>query len=174
MSEVTPVTIQYIHPPNHGYSQVTVMIMNDRLISLSFYVNRTNHSWDMSNVVFDLEKTHPKFSKKIWQKTSFQQNSPKCNQVISMAMQKDIATKFCSDWLSGSLFILQTSKFLFINITAVTLGQGHKKVIQYILPDLYFRCPKYLRFSWNGFDVRSKSHCRGGGSGRGGRNELKT
>ena len=35
-----------------------------------------------------------------------------------------------SDWLSGSYFILQASKFLFINVTAVTLGQGHQKVIQ--------------------------------------------
>ena len=45
--------------------------------------------------------------------------------------QRDIATKFCSDWLSVSRFILQTSKFLFINVTAVTLGQGPQKVIQY-------------------------------------------
>ena len=29
----------------------------------------------------------------------------------------------------------------------VTLGQGHEKVIQYILPDLYILCPKDLRFS---------------------------
>ena len=30
-SEVTPVTIRYIHPPNHGYPYATVMVMNDRL-----------------------------------------------------------------------------------------------------------------------------------------------
>ena len=92
--------------------------------------------------------------------------------------QSDVATKFCSDRLSGSHFILQTSKFLFIKVTAVTLGQGHPKVIQYIFPDLYFHCPKYLRSSANGFGVRSKSHCGGGGGGRGrgrgGGNELKT
>ena len=58
----------------------------------------------------------------------------------------NMATKFCSDWLSGSHFILQTSKFLFINVTVVILDQGHQKVIQYIFPDLYFLCPKYLRF----------------------------
>ena len=84
----------------------------------------------------------------------------------------------CMDWLNGSHFILQTSKFLFINVTTITLGQGHQKVIQYIFPDLYFLCPKYLRFSLNGFDVRSKSHCGcgggGGGRGRGRGNELKT
>ena len=39
---------------------------------------------------------------------------------------------------------MQTSKFLFIIATAVTLGQGHRNVIQYIFPDPYFLCPKYL------------------------------
>ena len=67
-----------------------------------------------------------------------------------------------------------TSKFLLINARAVTLGKGQRKVIQYIFPDLYFLCPKYLRFSSNRFDVRSKSHCGGGGGGGGGGNDLKT
>ena len=53
--------------------------------------------------------------------------------------------------MSGSQFIVQTSKFLLINATDVTLGQGHGKVIQYIFPDLYFLCPKYVRVSWNTF-----------------------
>ena len=77
---------------------------------------------------------------------------------------------FCSDPMSGSHFIVQTNKFLLSDTTAVTLGEGHGKVIQYILPDLYILCPKYLRRSSNGFDVGGKSHC---GGGRGG-NELKT
>ena len=38
---------------------------------------------------------------------------------------------FCRDLISGSPFIAQTSKFLLIDATAVTLGQGHRKVIQY-------------------------------------------
>ena len=80
---------------------------------------------------------------------------------------------FCSDSMSGSHFIAQTSKFLLINATAVTLGQGHGNVIQYISPDPYILCAKYQRFSWNGFDVRGKSFCGGEGGGRGG-NELKT
>ena len=42
---------------------------------------------------------------------------------------------FCSDPMSGSHFIAQTSKFLLINVTAVTLGEGHGKVIQYISLD---------------------------------------
>ena len=82
---------------------------------------------------------------------------------------------FCSDPMSGSHFIVQTSKFLLIVATAVTLGTGHLKVIQYISPDSYILCAKYQRFSWNGFDVRGKSCCGGGrGGGGGGGNELKT
>ena len=81
--------------------------------------------------------------------------------------------------MSGSYFIAQTSKFFLIDATAVTLGQGQGKVIQYISPVPYILCAKYQRVSWNGFDVRGKSFCgrgRGRGRGRGGRggNELKT
>ena len=80
---------------------------------------------------------------------------------------------FCSDPISGSHFIVQTSKFLLIDAPAVTLGQGRQKVIQYISPDSYILCAKYLWFSSNGFDVRGKSCC-GGGRGRRSGNELKT
>ena len=86
---------------------------------------------------------------------------------------------FCTDPMSGSHFIAPTSKFLLTDATAVTLGQGHRKVTQYISQDSYILCAKYLRFSSNGFDVRDKSCCGGGrggggrGGGRGG-NELKT
>ena len=78
----------------------------------------------------------------------------------------------CSDPMSGSYFIVQKSKFLLIDATAVPLGEGHGKVIQYISPDPYILSAKYQRFSSNGFDVRGKSFC-GGGGGRG-RKELKT
>ena len=47
--------------------------------------------------------------------------------------------------MSGSHFIAQTSTFLLIDATAVTLGQGHGKVIQYISPDPYILCAKYPR-----------------------------
>ena len=77
---------------------------------------------------------------------------------------------FCSDPISGSYFIMQTGKFMLIDATAATLGQGHGKVIQCISPDQYILYAKYLRFSWNGLDVRGKGCC---GGGRGG-NELKT
>ena len=79
---------------------------------------------------------------------------------------------FCSDPMSDSHLIAQTSKFVLIDATVVTFGQGHGKVIEYIFLDPYILCAKYLRFSSNGFDVRGKSCC---GSGRGcDRNELKT
>ena len=35
--------------------------VSNRCTSFSFHINRTNHSWDMANIVFGLEKTHPKF-----------------------------------------------------------------------------------------------------------------
>ena len=47
---------------------------------------------------------------------------------------------FCSDPMSDSYFIAQTSKFLVIDATAVTLGQGHGMGIQYISPDPYSLC----------------------------------
>ena len=80
----------------------------------------------------------------------------------------------CSDPMRGSHFIAQTSKFMLIDATAVTLGQGQGKVIQYISADPYILCAKYLRFSSNSLDVRGKSRCgrRRGGGGRGGGNEL--
>ena len=53
----------------------------------------------------------------------------------------------CSDPMSGSPFIAQTSKFMLIYATAVTLGQGYGKVVQYISPDPYILCAKYLKFS---------------------------
>ena len=65
---------------------------------------------------------------------------------------------------------LADKHFLLIDATAVTLGQGHGKVTENISPDPYILCAKYLRFSWNSFDVRGKSYC-GGGRGE---EELKT
>ena len=47
--------------------------------------------------------------------------------------------------MSDSHFVVQTSKFLLIDATAVALGEGHGKFIQYILPDQYILCSKYLR-----------------------------
>ena len=76
--------------------------------------------------------------------------------------------------MSGSYFIVQTNKFSLIDAKALTLGQGHRKVIQYISHDLYILCPRHLRFSSNGIDVRCKSRGGGGRGGGHGGNELKT
>ena len=43
----------------------------------SFHINRTNHSWEMAKIVFDLEKTHPRILNKICQNNSFPQNFSK-------------------------------------------------------------------------------------------------
>ena len=72
--------------------------------------------------------------------------------------------QFCSDWMSGSHLTVQVSIFLLIGAIAMTTGQGHWEVIQYISPDQYFYCPKYLRFRSNCLDARSfkvRSHMRG-------------
>ena len=48
-----------VHPVSNQYT------------SFSFQTNQINRSWDMSNRVFDIEKTRPKLLKKIWQKKIF-------------------------------------------------------------------------------------------------------
>ena len=35
--------------------------VTNRCTSFPFHINRPNHSWDMANGVFDLEKTHANF-----------------------------------------------------------------------------------------------------------------
>ena len=54
-SEVTPVTIWYIHPPHHGHTNVNIMVMNGWLTSLSFHVSQPHHSWDKAISNSDLE-----------------------------------------------------------------------------------------------------------------------
>ena len=53
-----------------GQGQILYPVSN-QCTSLLFHINRTNHSWDMAKIVFDLEKTYPKFLKKICQNNSF-------------------------------------------------------------------------------------------------------
>ena len=43
--------------------------------------------------------------------------------------------------MSDSHFVVQTSKFLLIDATAVALGQGHGKFIQYIFQTNIFLAP---------------------------------
>ena len=66
-----------------------------------------------------------KFNRKFAKRKSFKQNSFQISSGDNHD-QRDIASKLCSYSLNGSYFIMQTSKLLFINATAVTLGQGHR------------------------------------------------
>ena len=50
-----------------GQGQILYPV-SDECTSFSFHINRTNYSWYMAKIVFDLEKTHPIF---------FQENLPK-------------------------------------------------------------------------------------------------
>ena len=67
--------------------------------SFSFHINRTNQSWDMSNRVFDLEKTHPNFSKKSWQKRISNRISPKSNQVIRITREIKLPSFVVIGWV---------------------------------------------------------------------------
>ena len=91
--------------------------VTNQCTSFLVYVSRTNSSWDMAYKVHELEETyhHKKVSNRI---------PPKSNQVIGIV--RDVAIKFCSDWMGGSQSIVQTNTFL-ISVTAVTLYQGQGK-----------------------------------------------
>ena len=85
---------------------------------------------------FDLEKIHPKFYRKFAEITVSNITSQKSNQGITMTMA-EINLQCRSDPMSGSHFFAHTSNFLLIDATALTFGQGHRKVLQYISPDPY-------------------------------------
>ena len=54
-SEVTLVTIWYIHPPHHGHTKVNIMVINGGLTSLSFHANRPFYSWHKAVSNFKLQ-----------------------------------------------------------------------------------------------------------------------
>ena len=125
----------------------------------------------VKNSVWLWKKTIQVFFFKFAKITASNPTSRKSNQVITMT-RAIMLLQFVV--MSGSPFKVQASKFLLLNATAVTLCQGHGKVIPYISPDLYILCPKWLRFSSNGFDVRGKSFSGSRHGGGCGRNKLKT
>ena len=71
----------------------------NRCTSFSFHINQTNHFWDMTNRVFDLDKTHPKFSKKIWQKRVYNRIPPKSNQVIGITREISLPSFVVIGWM---------------------------------------------------------------------------
>ena len=163
------------------------------MTSFSFHVNRLSHSWDKAISNSELET--PRSRSWVWSKgkviqlaqypinllpfhftsirltipdtaiLKFDPETPKVKVMSEVKGQVHILYPVSNQCFSFSFHI---NKFLLIDATA--LGQGHGKVSQYISPDLYILCSKYLRFSSNGFDKTGKSHC---GGSRGG-NELKT
>ena len=61
--------------------------VSNRSTSFLFHTNRTNHSWDMSNRVFDHEKTHPKFQRKKAKKRVSNRIPPTPDQVMTMTRE---------------------------------------------------------------------------------------
>ena len=93
---------------------------------------------------------------------------------VTEICKKKFSKSVVIGWVVLTLSCRQTI-FLFINATAVTLGQGHRRVTQYIFPDVYFLYPKYQRFAQTVLTWEAKViEGSGGGRGRGGGNELLT
>ena len=132
--------------------------------------HRINHSWDLSNSVWPSKNTTAILKKKNNQKILFNRIPPKCNQVMSITWG-DMAKNLY--WLDEWLLLYRADKQIFVNqsYSCDLDSRSRKKVIQYIFPNLYLLCPKYVRLSSNRFMLRSKSCCCGV-SGRG--NKLKT
>ena len=143
----------------HIVDQVSTLCM-----SFSFHFDQTNNYWHMAKRVFDLEKTPLNNFSKIYQKYCLQHHFPN----IFSGYTGNMAIKSCSDWMCGSSYFMQTSKFVFITATVMTLDKGHGNVNPYNFPDLDFLCSKYRRWSSNGFDMRSKNCVSGGCRGSGG------
>ena len=147
-----------------GQGQIIYQVSN-QCTSCSFHINRTNHSCDVTKRMFDFETTHSEV---------FKDNSPKkvSNRISPKSGikhdQEDNSDKLCINWMNGSHFIVQTSKYLLINATA-DFGSRSQKVIQYISPGPYILCPKYVRFGTDYLDVKGKSLCGDGNEPKPGR-----
>ena len=92
------------HPRSRSLSEVKgqghiLYPVSNQCTSFSFHINRTNHSWDMAKIVFDLEKTHPKFLKKFAKITVFDKISPKSNQVITMTRATKLPCFVVIQWV---------------------------------------------------------------------------
>ena len=73
--------------------------VSNQCTSFLFHINRTNHSWDMAKIVFDLEKTYPKFLKKFAKITVFNRISPTSNQVITMTRATRLSRFVVIRWM---------------------------------------------------------------------------
>ena len=89
-----------------------VHTVSNQCTSYSFHINRTNNSCDMSYRVFDLEKTHPKFLKKICQKRVSNRNPPKSNQVMIMTREILLPSFVVIGWVVRTLSCRQANFYL--------------------------------------------------------------
>ena len=74
----------------HGWGEGEghiVQPVSNQCTSFSFHINRTNHSWDMSNRVFDLEKHIQNFKRKFDKNRVSNRIPPKSNQMLSMTRE---------------------------------------------------------------------------------------
>ena len=80
--------------------------VSNRCTSLLFHINQTNHSWDMSNKVFDLKKNTPE----IWQKKGFSNRIlPKSYEVITMAREIKLQSFVVIGWVVLTLSCRQAN-----------------------------------------------------------------
>ena len=117
MSEVTPVTIRYIHPPHHGHTSqyhghewMTHIIL--------FIVNWPPHSWDKAILDSDLET--PRSRSWVWSKGKVIQSAQ--HHINSLPVHfTSIRPKNSGDG-AISKFDLETSK---VKVMSEVKGQGH-------------------------------------------------
>ena len=142
--------------------------------SFLLHINRMKYFRDMSNRVLTLKNHIRNFWRKFTCRTS-----PKSNQIISMPRGYNHHALW---WLDVWFSLYCSDKHFFVyQCHSRDFGSRSPKCHPVHFPDLYFLCPKYLRFSSINFDIRSKSH-RGGvrgcrrrrGRRRGHGNELET
>ena len=84
----------------------------------SCFINRTNHSWNMVKIVFDLEKNYLKFCVRKFAKITVSKTTPsKSNQVITMTRAIKLPKPGVSRWVVLTLLCRQYCA------TAVTLDK---------------------------------------------------
>ena len=127
-------------------TQKSIMIMNDPLTSLSFHVNLPFHPWDKVVSTSYLANARSSLQMQgqahrwgqgsglhIWhgiRPIHFLFVSRQSDQTFLRYGQcSNTAIKSCDNLISGSYIIGQTSIYLFIGATAMTLSQGYGEVI---------------------------------------------
>ena len=125
------------------------------------------------NIVFDLEKTHPKFFKKICQNNCFQHKFlQNLNRVITMTCTTKLPCFVVIWWVVLTLSRRQAN-FCLSTPQLWAWVKVMERSSSTFSADLHILCAKYQRFGSNVFTWDGKNFCGGWCGGRGG-NELKT